>query len=580
MRTMKYFKYIVFSLLFGASFISCQEEEDLGSAPRLFRPVTTLEVRNNNIIATWDNIKGATSYELTLHKSTGKKAEDGTELTEKYRETITVVSSPYTFEGVDWDEKYGLEIKSIGNNVASDVYKTSLMSVTYPTKLSEVRTTDIAVLVVWREGGNEITALNIVPEGEGEPILQSVASGEYASGKKIIEGLSPDKSYKVFAYSGEEQTDNTYEGRLSFKTKQSENFDERYGEGNYLDLRGENSKSILTSSNIVARMNDTEGLALILKGGFKYEINSSLKFQKSVSFVTGLSLEGNAIIVQDAAMQTEVDATVAKIAFEGIDLISSTAAATPVSEATGTSSSAWSKQVYNVPNSATNSNVGEMNFKNCRIEGYRSVIRLQTNSNEMIGKVSFDGCTINGVGEQGFFHIRETLGNINEIEIKNSTLTNICVLVDARKTATNQLSLTISDCTFCYAPIETIAGATTPLLRFATTALNLSVTNTIFGPSMATQNGDGINIITYTAGTRGSIFLNATTALVGVTNSFKTNFGWTEIGGKTYPLDNLDPSLTISETGLFTDPAKGNFKIKYSSFEGAKTAGALQWRME
>jgi hypothetical protein len=572
---MKYFKYIVFSLLFGASFISCQEEEDLGIAPRLFRPVTTLEVRNNNIIATWDNIKGATSYELTLYKSTGKKAEDGTELVEKYGETITVASSPYTFEGIGWDEKYGLEIKSIGNNVESDIYKTSLMSVTYPTKLSETRTTDIAVLVAWREGGNEITALSIVPDSGGEPILQQITSGEYASGKKVVDGLSPDKSYKVFAYSGEEQTVNTYEGRLSFKTKQSENFDERYGEGNYLDLRSENDKSILVSEAIIEKMNNTEGLALILKGGFEYELDGSKPvFKNSITYVTGLSLEGNAIIVQSAAMRSNAT-TIAKIAFENIDFISSDTKTTPVSEVTG-SSTVWTKQVYNLNNAS--STVNELSFKNCRIEGYRAIVRLQ-NASDGVKKVLFDGCTINGVGDQGVVTTNNVQSTMDEIEFKNSTITNVVLLADFRASA-NKPSLTISDCTFCYAPIEATNNANNPLLRLLTNPVDLSVTNTIFGPSMATATGENTaNILTYTAGTRGSVSLNASAVSVGVTNSFKTNFIWTSISNRTYPLEGLT-SLTIDETGLFTDPAKGNFKIKYSSFEGAKTAGALQWRME
>ena len=74
MKAIKYFKYIVLSLLIGAGLASCNDD-DLGTTPRLFRPVATIESQNNNIVVTWDNIKGASSYEIILFKMTGENED-------------------------------------------------------------------------------------------------------------------------------------------------------------------------------------------------------------------------------------------------------------------------------------------------------------------------------------------------------------------------------------------------------------------------------------------------------------------------------------------------------------------------
>ena len=191
MKAIKYFKYIVLSLLIGAGLASCNDD-DLGTTPRLFRPVATIESQNNNIVVTWDNIKGASSYEIILFKMTGEN-EDG---------TLIGTTSPYTFEGVEWDEKYGVKIKAIGSELQSEYYETKAISVVYPTKLVSIRTIDIAALPTWSSGGNQITALEITPtEIEGEPIIVSITDEEYASGQKVIYGLKPNTAYTLTAYS-------------------------------------------------------------------------------------------------------------------------------------------------------------------------------------------------------------------------------------------------------------------------------------------------------------------------------------------------------------------------------------------
>jgi hypothetical protein len=135
--------------------------------------------------------------------------------------------------------------------------------------------------------------------------------------------------------------------------------------------------------------------------------------------------------------------------------------------------------------------------------------------------------------------------------------------------------------------METTANANTPLFRFGSNAATLIISNTVFGPSMASAGHSGGTIITYTSKTgeegaeenKGSIMLNGSAATVSVSNSYKTDFDWTKIGTgeTTYPIDGLE-SVSVDETKLFKAPSDGDYSIQYS-FNGAKNAGALKWRM-
>lgn len=75
-----------------------------------------------------------------------------------------------------------------------------------------------------------------------------------------------------------------------------------------------------------------------------------------------------------------------------------------------------------------------------------------------------------------------------------------------RKTA-GDITFNIENCTFCYAPLETIANANTPLFRFNgnSNTVTLNISKTIFGPSLATTGSAGANRLAYTAGVKGSI---------------------------------------------------------------------------
>lgn len=564
-------KYIAFSFLLGTSIISCNDDE-LGEAPRLFRPVASIIASQNNIIISWDLISEANSYDIEIFKLEG----DATGIVDGQTPyaTATVEKSPYTLSNAEWDARYMARIKSYNSSKSSDYYVTTELTVSYPTNLEKVsRIVDNAAMITWKEGAIPYTMLCAIDKTTGDTIKVKLSEEEYASGQKVISPLTPATDYKVVAFSGNELNFSTYQGKVEFSTKESENFDEKYGAGKWIDMRLESDSANVLKANI-ERFSAIDDLTVILQGGYKYNVNNELSFSKSITFVTGLSLEGNAIFSATGGMTMAKDVTIEKIKFENIDIISDKAIATPIAE--NTDKGFGGRQVFNVNGSG--STVNEFIFKNCSITGFRAVVRGQT-AKDNIKKISFSGCTINGIGDQGIVTIADKGGDFQEVTFDDCTFMNIVLGLDVRKTATEQFTLNVKNSTFCYAPIESTANANVPLFRFNTNSTIMTVENTIFGPCLEGNGGAADKITTYTAGTKGSILMNASACTPSVINSYKTSWDYTDLNGKTYPIEGLEEA-GANETSLFKSPSTGDFSIILGSFAGAKTAGATVWRME
>lgn len=540
------------------SMSSCSDDDDFGNAPRLFRPVASLETNKNTITATWDNIKGATKYDLKLFRVTGTD-EAGENVYEECAEA-SCESSPYTFNDLAWDEKYRLEISCTGDESYSKVYTTNDVNVPYATKLKGVKLIDNAARITWDEGGNVIKAIVATPEDGSEPVVRAISEREYTEGTVDIVGLTPSMKYTFCAYNdGENFANSTYEGKLTGTTSKPIDFDAEYGAGMYLDIRDypdEFAVDTLKSEKFWAAVQD--GMTIILRGDFDYKVNNSQPITKSVRFVTASTLGGNARLVSSGGMTLAKGVDVGFIEFNNVDLYSDKAIDGGGYEvATNTDKGFGGRQVFNI--NGVKCTLGELRFIGCHIEGYRAVVRAQSDGDN-ITKILFDNCIINGIGDQGVLTTNNKSCDWKEVSFNNCTITNIVMLCDFRST-TNQLTMNINNCTFCYAPMETTANANTPMFRFNNNAVVLNISNTLFGPSMY-SGGSGSKIETYKAGEKGSIFLNGANALVSASRSFKTNFDWTPIGtdGKTYPIDNLQ-SLGFNENALWSNPAGGEFRI-------------------
>lgn len=571
MKLQKYFAMLLLALSTVGVTSSCSDDEDLGEAPRLFRPVASLEAQNNSVVVTWDNIKGATEYTVKLYKITGT-ADDGTDIGTLYRE-ISCESSPYTFSDLEWDEKYGVVISCQGNNKSSEEYKTSSLSVPYATKLKSIKTIDNSARITWDEGGTQIRVIVATPtEGEGESVIREISESEYKAGTVDVVGLQPETKYTFYTYSDvEEQSNSTYTGKMNGTTSKAIDFDSEYGAGNWIDIRDyPDDQAVDTLQTTEFWQQVSDGMTIILRGDFDYKVGSSVQFDRSVRFVTASTLGGNARFVSSGGVGLKKGVDVDWVEFVDVDFIGDKSLPGGGKEvATTTDKNFSARQVFNINGVACTLN--RLYFKGCHIEGYRAVVRSQTDGDN-ITNVELDECTINGAGDQGVFTTTNKKGDWRNVTMRNCTVTNIVMLCDFRTTV-NTLTLTVENCTFCYAPLETTSNANTPLFRFGSNAVVLNVRNSLFGPSLF-AGGNGGNITANKAGIVGSIFTDATKAQISVSKSFKTDFDWALVGEKTYPLEGLQ-ELSLDENDLWSAPADGDFRIIGNV--GEEGVGSSQW---
>ena len=269
------------------------------------------------------------------------------------------------------------------------------------------------------------------------------------------------------------------------------------------------------------------------------------------------------------------------IVFEKIDFISDKAIAGGGYEVENNHDKGWGgRQVFNI--NSYKATIGSLTFKSCSMTGYRAVVRSQQDGDN-INNVVFEDCVINAIGDQGVFTTTNKDADWRSITMKNCTVNNIVMLCDLRKT-TSTLTFSIENCTFCYAPLETIVNANTPMFRLGSGNVVLKVKNTLFGPSMRSANSEGGDIYPYEPGTAGSIFVSGTPDNIDVQDSYKTDFSWIDLNTsgegdpKIYPLEGLG-ELGISETSLWSNPTAGVFNItgKVSGLDLSKLGDARWW---
>ena len=560
------------------SFVSCSDDDDLAKADALFRPIIS-ETDNIEqglddnlvpyVIVKWDNYTSANQYTVKM------EATDGSDVKE-----ITTSDLTCRFDNLQYDKEYFVYISSANTNtgLTSKPYSLSITTIDYPTNLSSVAATDIidnAARIRWSENG-DYDLLKVYKDSNDSLVHEvTVTSDMQAVRAAIVNGLQPRTTYRVEAFKN-----NVYKGKKRFTTAAAENFS-----GAVIDLRSvvdSVGKTYITTDQMAADVAEYAGqdLTYVLKGGFDYKISGGTALPSTankIKFVTGLTLEGNARFVQTGGFTMASGAEINDVVFEKIDFVSDKVnnGSNPVE--TNHDKGWGGRQVFNV--NGTKATMESLTYKNCSFTGYRAVCRAQSD-NDAVHNITMEDCLINCIGDQGVITTTNKKADWRSVTMKNCTITNIVMLCDLRSTA-GTLNFTITDCTFCYAPIETTANANTPLFRLGSGNVDLTIKNSLIGPTMATTNSEGSEIQTYQAGVAGSVLLSGTPNNLLVENGYKTNFTYLDLGAeepKIYPIDGLS-ELSLSETELWSAPSKGEFYIIGSqSGVDFKKLGDGRWR--
>ena len=573
----------------GMGTIASCSDDDLPAADGLFRPVINesdnithgLDNQNNPyMIIKWDNYTTANQYQVKI------EANDGTDSRE-----VTTDTTFYRFDELQYDKEYNISLTAMNtqSSLQSKAFTLTTTSLDYPTSLATPGTTDIIdtqARITW-QGGANYDKLEFYQDSNDSLVSDTLLTDDERDAQEfIIRNLKPKTTYRVVAYEN-----NHYKGKKRFATVASEKYD-----GKVFDLRdldASEGKNYITTDQIAADVADNpdKDITYVLQGGMDYKISGGTKIPATagtVKFVTGLTLAGNANFISSGGFALNNGEEVGTLEFEKINFKSDKLNNEDYTMESNTDKGWGGRQVFNI--NGTKSTLKNMIFRSCTIQGYRAVVRAQSDGDN-VQNIVMEDCVIDGIGDQGVFTTTNKDCDWLSISMKNCTVLNIVMLCDLRKT-TNTLNFNIENCTFCYAPIETTANANTPLFRLGSGNVDLKVKKTLFGPSMATgtysndefnHDSGGASIKTYTAGVVGSIFLGGSPANLDVQDSYKTNFAWhdrgtEESGPQIYPLEGLG-ELGISETELWSNPSKGIFNIigRVSGVD-LTNAGAARWR--
>ena len=539
---------------FSGLMTSCSDDDDAGSKV-LLRPVTAMEIVQNKAYLSWKSVEGATEYIVEVYKVVDK----GEELYKT--ETVPGDRSSCVID-LDWEENYKFKVKCEGNGRLSGYWETEVTGILYrplSIELGEARTIDTQALIPWTPNDTVvITALTAVPMGletvNSQDIkVYNVSSEEYLAGSKIIDDLTPETSYRVSLYSGEEQNSDTYQARIEVKTAVTENLDEDYGTANRIDLRNEAFDP--DYFNKLDWNSLAEGTTFVLPAGKTYVLNSGetvIEFAHSVHFVTPQTLEDYPTFSFDNAFRIVEGGVVDKVTFKRINLRASKS----LSEVADNSLSG--KQVI-CPESDVFL-INTIDFTNCYIENFRSIVRSKKATGN-VGAIAFKECTINAIGNQGIVSTDGKNGNyINDVSFDECTITNICGIADLRNSSSGK-SISITNTTFCYAPMEN------SFLFRVDPSIAVKIENCVFGGSMKI---DGKLPKFNELGSGGQDDYTGVYPFSSV-NSFQAN-------DRTSSKGNLGLSDSkMSTTTLFTAPGTNNFKLN-ELFTGCSSVGASKWR--
>lgn len=539
---------------FSGLMTSCSDDDDAGSKV-LLRPVTAMEIVQNKAYLSWKSVEGATEYIVEVYKVVDK----GEELYKT--ETVPGDRSSCVID-LDWEENYKFKVKCEGNGRLSGYWETEVTGVLYrplSIELGEARTIDTQALISWMPNDTVvITALTAVPMGletvNSQDIkVYNVSSEEYLAGSKIIDDLTPETSYRVSFYSGDEQSSDTYQARIEVKTAVTENLDEDYGTANRIDLRNEAFDP--DYFNRLDWNSLAEGTTFVLPAGKTYVLNSGetvIEFAHSVHFVTPQTLEDYPTFSFDNAFRIVEGGVVDKVTFKRINLRASKS----LSEVADNSLSG--KQVI-CPESDVFL-INTIDFTNCYIENFRSIVRSKKATGN-VGAIAFKECTINAIGNQGIVSTDGKNGNyINDVSFDECTITNICGIADLRNSSSGK-SISITNTTFCYAPMEN------SFLFRVDPSIAVKIENCVFGGSMKI---DGKLPKFNELGSGGQDDYTGVYPFSSV-NSFQAN-------DRTSSKGNLGLSDSkMSTATLFTAPGTNNFKLN-ELFTGCSSVGASKWR--
>jgi hypothetical protein len=533
--------------------LSCSEDEEVYPRTRLFKPVLQDQLFSidNTIVVDISKSKEALNYELEVSRDTFKTIE--------YRfsmdTTYAVINEGLVGEELLWNTIYQVRAKAFADeseynsrvsdlgNIRTQKFPTTLLA---PNPENDV--IDAIAKVTWaRNEAKPVTQLRVFAADDARlrrPLIAvPVLSEEDVIGTKFLSGLSPQTTYQIAIYYGEELGGwERYTTLVALVNKEG---------ANVIDLTDNTDPASLPIAYLAANDGDT----IVLKKGRTYDLPQSGEedADHSITIIGDLGFESSkAKLYTSGNWNIVPGSNIDHIRFVNVEI---------EGEDMG------GDYVFN-PNITGETHVTNLTFDDCIIHNVRGILRMR--SDMFVENYTIKNSIVHHIGNYGLLTCDtdgEGKAAVSNLVFENSTFSHVTIGIQTRQ---NMQSVLFEGCTFNNFPER---GR--QIFRFRGSdgfdeAINgVTISNSIFGHSWDPgETGDyAINAVD------GLTESNITVLNVYATTNFAMSEG-NEITGV--------PSSTYggSSEDLWDDPENLDYNFKDGGFNGRTDSGDPRWRTE
>lgn len=525
----KNIKYLAVVAVFFVMLISsCQKEDELGQADRLFRPIVTKTTYGGTWIRVeWDKYSNVKTYHLQLSTDTFKTIISD----------VDTDTTFYKFENLEYDTNYFIQIKSIGAELESRYLQSkAIRTPDFPTKLNSITSNnviDTQVKVSWLDASYD----SLVVLNAGTRVKSIIVTDENNADKVvIIKSLMPATSYIVKSYQG-----GNYQGKKSFATLASQVF-----VGDVVDLRNfTDAESYLMLNQAYfdqLKIDHPNGVTVILSGGTHYELSGTILVKSAFNLVTGYSFSGKAIFEVNGNFNLEAGTVIGNVHFEKLKF-------TDHPSCLRTTANYGGKYIFNINGSG--SVLDNVSFEDCDIRYKRGIVRVQTAAT--LNSVSINNCFMDSIGGYGVVNLDNAGVITKSISVSNSTVAHTDLFLRGEKMTLELENFKVTNVTTYSTPVSYF-------FQFGNIT-KAEISNCLFG---AVKNT--------TTGAQGFITKGITTSTI--QNNFRTgDCKWvalTDAGGAVIGDKNPIESTQLSGTSadIFGDVNANNYTVADPKLKG------------
>ena len=522
MKTYLRFKYILGCLLIGIlslSFISCEDVNDWDvdeSKDQMFTPAIfeTSSLMATEVELKFSGVSKVSSYVIELSEDSLAFNTIIRTITIPFEElvkdeTSTNVRYLLTVSDLLQNTRYSARIKAISS---TNIPESKWGAITFKTPneqiISRYSYGETTASLEWK-AGLQVTHVLIKTAGAADKKTNLTAEN-ISEGKVDLTDLEANTAHTVEIYNGE-----TKRGSIAFTT--------------YPKVSGDGKRYYLTGNeNLQTFLDDITAetqIVLVLPAGSNYSLDAALILPNQLTSLTIWGLPGGEQpVLKLKSMNLDATVTNFKLWIQNVEII-------------GTSAADDYLMNDNPSNART---ISEFKLENCSMHTFRGIFRMR--GALTVDNIIIENCLVDNLTSYGFITSDAATVLVGNVNVKNSTISNILNGNIFTFKGVVSSSLSIENCTFYNAQ----SASNRYIVNFDGKTANIppvfKITNSIFASSDA------------------SIKFRATNPKIEsafVTRSYITNDYVVDAG---YPLSGVS-QYSKSSTDLFEDPTEGNFKI-------------------